>query len=185
MNQAFLLFSPVADNPTIVALVLDKRPLSTPPLKAERSMAMNGSRILTGGLVAGVVMNIMDFISNGVLFADRMKAESNAFKAGLGDQMAAMNGKQVTGYVIMDLVVGGILVWAYAAMRPRFGAGPKTAVMVALAFWIFGAIVAVNYMNMGIMSSGLWIQFAAFYFVSLLIAALAGGAVYKEEGTAG
>lgn len=169
---------------TIVALVLERRPLSS-PLKVERSMAMNGSRIIAGGIAAGIVMNIMDFISNGLLFGERMKAESNAFKPGLGDMMASMTGKTMAGYVIMDLVVGGILVWAYAAMRPRFGAGPKTAVMVALAFWIFGSIVASNYMTMGMMSSGLWLQFGLFYLVSLLVAALVGGAVYKEDAAAG
>jgi hypothetical protein len=148
-------------------------------------MAMNGSRIMAGGLAAGIVMNIMDFISNGVLFGERMKAESNAFKPGLGDMMATMTSKQMAGYVIMDLVVGGILVWTYAAMRPRFGPGPKTAVMTALAFWIFGSIVAAGYMSMGIMSSGLWLQFGLFYLVSLLVATLVGGAIYKEDGTAG
>jgi hypothetical protein len=145
-------------------------------------MAMNGSRILAGGLAAGIVMNVMDFLSNGVLFGEKMKAEANAFKPGLGDAMAMMGGKQIAGYVIMDLVVGGIIVWSYAAMRPRFGAGPKTAIMVALALWIFGSIVAAGYMTMGIMSSGLWFQFGFFYLFSLIIAALVGGAVYKEEG---
>lgn len=147
-------------------------------------MAMNGSRILAGGIAAGIVMNVMDYISNGVLFASRMRAESNAFKPGLGDAMSAMTGKQITGYVVMDLVVGGLLVWTYAAMRPRFGAGAKTAIMTALVFWIFGAITAVGYMQMGVMSSGLWLQFALFYLVSLIVSALVGGAVYKEDGTA-
>jgi hypothetical protein len=147
-------------------------------------MAMNGSRILAGGIAAGVVMNVMDYISNGVLFAARMKAESNAFKPGLGDTMSAMTGKQIAGYVVMDLVVGGLLVWTYAAMRPRFGAGAKTAIMTALVFWIFGAITAVGYMQMGVMSSGLWLQFALFYLVSLIVSSLVGGAVYKEDGTA-
>jgi len=148
-------------------------------------MAMNGSRILAGGLVAGIVMNVMDFIGNGMLFGERMKAESNAFKAGLGDMMAAPSSKMMAGYVIMDLVVGGLLVWTYAAMRPRFGAGPKTAVMTAFVFWIFAGIVAANYMTMGIMSSSLWLQFAVFYLVALLVSALVGGAIYKEDSAAG
>ena len=144
---------------------------------------MNGSRILAGGLVAGIALNVMDFISNGVLFADRMKAEANAFKPGLGDMMSAMDSKTITGYVIMDLVIGGLLVWTYAAMRPRFGPGPKTAIMTALAYWIFGSIVAVGFMSMGIMSRGLWLSYALFYLVSLLVASLVGGAIYKEDGT--
>jgi hypothetical protein len=147
-------------------------------------MAMNGSRILAGGVAAGIVMNVMDYLSNGVLFAAQMKADANAFKPGLGDMTAAMTGKQIAGYVVMDLVVGGLLVWTYAAMRPRFGAGAKTAIMTALVFWIFGSIVAVGYMQMGVMSSGLWWKFGLFYLVSLIVASLVGGAVYKEDGTA-
>lgn len=147
-------------------------------------MAMNGSRILAGGIAAGIVMNVMDYLSNGVLFAAQMKAESNAFKPGLGDAMAAMTGKQIAGYVVMDLVVGGLLVWTYAAMRPRFGAGAKTAIMTALVFWIFGSIVAVGYMQSGMMSTGLWFKFGLMYLVSLIIASLVGGALYKEDGTA-
>jgi hypothetical protein len=145
-------------------------------------MAMNGSRILAGGLVAGIVMNVMDYLSNAVVFGERMKAEANTFKSGMGDAMAAMTSKQMMGHVIMDLVIGGILVWTYAAMRPRFGPGPKTAVMTALAFWIFGSIVASGYMEMGMMSSGLWLQYGLFWLVSLLVAALVGGALYKEDG---
>lgn len=148
-------------------------------------MAMNAGKIVAGGIASGIVMNIMDFIGNGVLFGDRLKADANALKPGLGDMMGSMGGKQLAGYVIMDFVIGGLLVWTYAAMRPRFGPGPKAAVMVAIAYWIFGSIVAVNYMASGMMSSGLWLQFGFFYLVSLLVASLVGGAVYKEDSAAG
>ncbi|MEO8575963.1 MAG: hypothetical protein ABI556_04650, partial [Gemmatimonadales bacterium] len=144
-------------------------------------MAINNSKVLVGGLAAGVVMNLMDYVSNGIVFADRMRAESNAFKPGLGDMMAQMDSKSIAGYVIMDLVIGGLLVWTYAAMRPRFGPGMKTAVYVALAYWIFGSIVAVGYMQMGAMSRGLWLSFGAMYLVSLVIASTVGAWLYKED----
>ena len=148
-------------------------------------MAINNSKVLAGGLAAGIVMNVMDYLRNGMLFAERMKAESNAFKPGLGDMMSQMDGKTIAGYVIMDLIVGGILVWTYAAMRPRFGPGAKTAVYVALAFWIFGSIVAVGYMQMGVMSRGLWLSFGAFYLFSLIVASIVGAWIYKEDGVPG
>lgn len=148
-------------------------------------MAINNSKVLAGGVAAGVVMNVMDYISNGVVFAERMKAESNAFKPGLGDMMAQMDGKSIAGYVIMDFIIGGLLVWTYAAMRPRFGPGVKTAVYTALAFWIFGSIVAVGYMQMGVMSSGLWLSFGAMYLVTLILASIAGAFVYKEDSMPG
>lgn len=147
-------------------------------------MAINTQKVVVGGLVAGVVLNIIDFLSNGVVFADRMKAESNAFKAGLGDQMAAMDGGTIAKYVIMDFVVGLLLVWTYAAIRPRFGPGARTAVYVAIVFWIFGAIVASGFMQMGVMSSGLWWQYGLVWLVNLLLATLAGGMVYKEDSAA-
>ena len=148
-------------------------------------MAINNSKVLVGGLAAGVVMIVMDYIANGVVFAERMKAESNAFKPGLGDMMSQMDGGTMAGYFIMDLIIGGLLVWTYAAMRPRFGPGMKTAVYVALAFWIFGSIVAVGYMQMGIMSRGLWLSFGAMYLVSLIIASIVGAWLYKEDGVPG
>ena len=144
-------------------------------------MAMNAGKILAGTVAGGIVMNIIDFISNGFLLADRMKSDANAFKPGLGDAMAAMSGTQIAGYVIMDFIVAGLLAWTYAAMRPRFGPGAKTAIMAALVLWIFGMIVSVNYMSMGIMSKGLWVTFSVIYLVALVITALVAGAIYKED----
>lgn len=145
-------------------------------------MAMNTSKVITGGLAAGLVLNVLDFIVNKYIVGARMAAEANVFKAGLGDAMMAMGGKQIAGYVIMDFVVGLLLTYTYAAMRPRFGAGAKTAVITALVFWIFGSIVAVNYMAMGIMSSGLWLTFGIIWFICLLVAAMVGGKLYSEDG---
>jgi len=129
-------------------------------------------------------MNVVDYLANGVIFAEQMTAEANAFKPGLGDMLAQMDGKALTGLIIMDFIVGGLLVWVYAAMRPRFGPGIKTAVYTALVFWIFGAIMTSGYMHIGMMSTGLWMSFGVVYLVALLLASIAGAWVYKED-TAG
>jgi hypothetical protein len=147
-------------------------------------MAINTKRIIIGGLAAGLVLNILDFVMNGVIFADRMKTEANAFKAGLGDTMAAMDSKTIAGYVIMDFVIGMLVAYLYAAMRPRFGAGAKTSIIAALILWVFGTIVSAGFLNMGIMSSGLWLSFGVAYLVSLVITALVAGALYSEDSTA-
>lgn len=144
-------------------------------------MAINTKKVVIGGLAAGVAMNVIDWLSNGVILKDRMAADANAFKPGLGDMMAQMGGGQVAGYVIMDFVIGMLLVWTYAAMRPRFGPGPRTASYVALVFWTFGLIVTMGYMVMGIMSSGLWWTFAFIYLVALMVSSMVGAAVYTEE----
>jgi hypothetical protein len=146
-------------------------------------MAINNQKVLIGGFAAGIVMNVMDYIGNVVLFGERMRAESNAFKPGLGDMMAQMEGGTLAGYVIMDFVIGGLLVWTYAAMRPRFGPGAKTAIYVAIVFWIFGSILTSGFMNMGLMSRGLWLSFGVFYLVALILASVVGAWLYKEDTT--
>lgn len=144
-------------------------------------MAINNRKVLIGGFAAGVVLNIIDYLSNGVIFAERMRADANAFKPGLGDMMAQMTGGTIAGYVIMDFVIGGILVWTYAAMRPRFGPGVKTAVYVGLLFWLFGLILTMGYMQMGIMSSGLWWRYAIVWLVNLVLAVVVGAWLYTED----
>ena len=50
-------------------------------------MAINTQKVLLGGIAAGVVMNVIDFVSNTYILGARMKAESDAFKPGMSDQM--------------------------------------------------------------------------------------------------
>lgn len=142
---------------------------------------MNRQKVLIGGLAAGVVLNIIDYISNGVILADRMRADANAFKPGFGDQMAAMSGGQIASYVFFDFIVGLLLVWTYAAIRPRFGPGAKTAMYVALLFFVFGMILTFGYKETGMMSSGLWWTYSLIWLVNLLLASIVGGRVYSED----
>lgn len=146
-------------------------------------MAINTGKVVTSGLVAGVVMTIIDFILNSFVVGDQVKAAANAFKPGLGDQMMAMDGKTMATYIIMDLVIGLLLAYTYAAMRPRFGAGAKTAIVGAFVLWVFGTIVWYNYLMIGMMSTGLWLTLAVSYLVGLTISSLVAGALYREDGS--
>ena len=142
-------------------------------------MAINTSKVLVGGFVAGVVMNAIDFVVNGYLLAARMKAETDAFKPGLSDQM--MQGKAIVGYIVMDFILAFALVWTYAAIRPRFGPGIRTASYAALLFWILTMIFMSGYMHMGMMSMGLWSTFAVIGLVNYLVSAWAGAKFYTED----
>ena len=147
-------------------------------------MAINTSKVVTGGIVAGVILTAIDMISNMFILGEQMKADANAFKPGLGDLMATPSATQILVFVVMNFVVGILLVLVYAGFRPRFGPGPKTAAYVALIFFAFGLILTSNYMAMGIMSKNLWITYAAIWLVNLIIATMAGAKVYSEN-TAG
>lgn len=145
-------------------------------------MAINTKKVLIGGIAAGVVLNVIDFVANTYILGARMKAASDAFKPGLADQM--MQGSAIASYVVMDFVLGIALVWTYAAIRPRFGPGMRTATYAAVLFWILGGIFNLGYLHMGMMSSGLWLAFAFVALVNFLLAAWAGARFYSEDSMA-
>lgn len=145
-------------------------------------MAINTQKVLIGGIVAGVVMNIIDFVSNMFIVGARMKAEADAFKPGMSDQMNQSS--TMVSYIVMDLVLGILLVWTYAAIRPRFGPGMKTATYVAVLFWILAGIFLSGYLHMGMMSSGLWWTFAFIGLANFWVSAWVGARLYSEDSAA-
>jgi len=145
-------------------------------------MAINTKKVLIGGFVAGVVMNVIDWVVNGFILGARMKAESDAFKPGMADQM--MSGSMVGSYIVMDFILGFALIWTYAAIRPRFGPGIKTASYAAVLFWILAGVFLSGYLHMGMMSMGLWMAFALFGLVNFLLSAWAGAKFYTEDSAA-
>ncbi len=145
-------------------------------------MAINTQKWVVGGVVTGIVMNVIDFLVNKFVFGARYVAELNAFKAGLGD--TAMAGNAVWVYVVFDLIIGLALIWTYAAMRPRFGPGFKTLAYAAILFWVLFSIAYYGYMQMGMMSSGLWWQFGLVGLINLLISGAIGARLYSEDAVA-
>jgi hypothetical protein len=144
-------------------------------------MAINTNKVLIGGLAAGVVMNVIDFVVYKFILGARMMAESEAFKPGISGAM--MTTSSMVSNIVMDLVLGILLVWTYAAIRPRFGPGFKTAVYAAVLFWVLAGIFLSGYLHMGMMSTGLWMQFAFFGLVNFLLSAWVGARLYSEDAT--
>src|SRR5438876_1347903 len=93
---------------------------------------INWGRVVLGGLLAGVVLNVVDYVFYGVM----MKQDLAAAMQGLGKQPGAMD-SLVPLFVALDFVTGIGLLWVYAAIRPRFGPGAKTAVIAGVAVWFF------------------------------------------------
>ena len=96
---------------------------------------INLQKVIIGGLIAGVVLNVVDTVLYGVVLKDQMAAAMTAMN------LPAMSNAQIPWYVFLDFVVGVFLVWLYAAMRPRFGAGPGTAAKVGVAGWFAGVLL--------------------------------------------
>src|SRR2546423_13164616 len=93
---------------------------------------INWGRVVLGGLLAGVVLNIVDYLTYGVW----LKADMAAAMTGLGKSPAAMD-SAIPLWVALDFVSGIGLLWVYAAIRPRVGAGVETGGGAGLAGWVF------------------------------------------------
>lgn len=141
-------------------------------------MAMNTRKVIVGGLVSGVLLNIGDVVINGVVLADDMAGI--ATRLGL-DPAAMMTMAAAVPWIVVDFVLGLALVFTYAAMRPRFGPGPKTAVISALVLGVAISAVVGGFSSMGLMSmSALARGFLASQ-INMTIATVAGAALYSES----
>ena len=143
-------------------------------------MAVNASRVLAGGLAAGVVSNVLGFVFFGLLLGPRIEAERVAEAPALAGR--GMSGGAIAGQVIGSFIIGILLAWLYAAMRPRFGAGPKTAVYAALVVWVCGLRFYLDWLLVGMMSPTTYVLAALAALVEVVAAAWVAGMLYKEEG---
>jgi len=139
---------------------------------------MNWNRIILGGLLAAVVMMVLAILNTVMLQRPWLDPALES----LGVQTHA-EGWRFIGAVGILCLVGGIMsVWLYAAIRPRYGPGPKTAAMVGFAMWIITSAVDWFWAYAGFVPSrGLTIPILA-YLPILIVVAISGAWLYKEDG---
>ena len=140
--------------------------------------AINTGRMIGGGLLAGLIINVVEFIMNMFVIAGDWKE----VYASMG--LAEPGGAAIGGYVVLAFILGLLIAWVYAAIRPRFGAGPGTAFKAGVAVWVGACFFpGVGWALMGGLPINLVIITLAYAFVEVVLGALAAGAVY-HEGTA-
>ena len=141
---------------------------------------INTRRVILGGLLAGVVLNIVDSIAYGVVLA----ADFEAAMRDLG--RGPITGSQITWFVIVDFLYGILLVYLYAGIRPRFGPGPRTAVIAGLLVWVGASLLhGLAGIPMGLMPTRLAVIGMVIALVAFPVATVVGAWPYKEgEGSA-
>ena len=139
--------------------------------------SINYARVILGGLVAGLIMNVIDGVTNGVLLADKWAAQTNMLNPGLIAKTATTS---MIGWIVLDFVLGVLIVWLYAAIRPRYGAGPGTAMRAGVMGWLMTHAVFTSYVFNGLYSWKLSAAASAAALIGAVAGAYAGGALYKE-----
>jgi hypothetical protein len=140
---------------------------------------MNFSRILLGGLVAGLIMNGSEAALHAGILGDETALLYERF--GIGIPGTAAN---LILLILTTFVLGLVAVWLYAAMRPRYGAGPRTALLAGATVWLLSHLWSGVYLGAGY--SGIitpklaWIP-VAWGLLEAPLATMAGAAFYKES----
>lgn len=135
---------------------------------------INFRRVLAGGLVAGAIMIAGELIVHGGLLGDRWVAALEP----LNIEISPLAGFT---WSLGAFMAGIVALWIYAAIRPRFGAGPTTALKAATAIWV----VVYLYPCIGMMGTppfprGLIAIAAVWGFVEVTLAVMVGAWLYRE-----
>ncbi len=136
---------------------------------------INFGRVLLGGIVAGVILNLGEMALNGKILATQM---TDFFKrCGFPEPGTYF----FIIAIAITFVLGIVIVLGYAAIRPRFGPGPKTAIIAGLFAW-FGVIVYGQMigLGLGVEPGNVFAITVGWELVEYLLAAFAGAALYKE-----
>jgi hypothetical protein len=139
---------------------------------------INACRVLLGGLLAGVVINISEWFWYGVVL---MKDMQDAMAAAMKNPVN-MGGSFVAVMVLWGFLIGILAVWLYAAVRPRFGAGAKTAVRAGLMMWLLAYVqVTISFAPMGLFPAWLMLVGLPISLLEIVVATWLGAWLYKEE----
>ena len=129
-----------------------------------------------GGLLAGLIINIGEFILNEPILG----AELEEVMAGMNREPPGTGAIMI--FVMMGFAIGILAVWLYAAIRPRFGPGAKTAACAGLTVWALGWLVPnISFMAMDFFPMNLLVIATVWSLVEVTLATVAGAWLYTES----
>ena len=141
---------------------------------------INWTRIILGGLLAGVVINISEALVNGLWLADSWAAAMR--NLGRSPNLGALSN---VIFILWGFLIALFAMWLYATIRPRFGPGPRTAIIAAIATWVPGSLlsmmapIAMHLFPRRLLAIGI-----VEALVELIVGVLLGAWLYKEKGPA-
>jgi hypothetical protein len=136
---------------------------------------INLGRVIAGGVVAGVVINVFEYVLNAIVMAPEW---SSILKSLMLPEFSAQG---IIWFNIAGFATGIAAVWTYAAIRPRFGAGPKTAAIAGLLIWVTAFVLAdAKPVAAGMLPLHPIVVMLAVEIVAVVAATLAGAWLYQE-----
>jgi hypothetical protein len=139
-------------------------------------MTINLGRVILGGVVAGIVMDGYEAVMNGMI----MRPQWAAIMESLNRPHYAPS--QIILFNAVGLATGLAAIWTYAAIRPRFGSGPRTALIAAALTWFTAKAIVLAYpLISGIYPLQPMAIMLAAQVPEIAIGTLAGAWLYRED----
>ncbi len=127
---------------------------------------INWGRVVLGGLLAGAVIFALELLYDIV-----STGQWEVARKAVG---------QILAYVL-TFGVGIAAIWLYAAARPRFGPGPKTAALTGSAYWVIGYVLpSLAWGSMVQVPRRMLVLTLLWTLPEIVTATLVGAWVYKE-----
>jgi hypothetical protein len=136
---------------------------------------INLGRVVLGGLLAGLVIDVSEYVLSEVVLGQQMDAAMQRLN------LPPVGGGAIGVFVVLGFALGIAAVWLYAAIRSRFGAGPRTALCAGAAVWFFAYFYpSVGMGVLGFFSAGMLTLAVIWGLMELLVATVAGAWLYQE-----
>ena len=110
---------------------------------------INIFRVLLAGLLASIAFIIIEFIVEGIASLAFGFNEAELAKQYFPDIILSGTRYQIVNIIYL-ISTCTLAVWLYAVFLPKFGSGPKTAVIAGLVVIALIVLFLVNQVNMGI-----------------------------------
>jgi hypothetical protein len=144
---------------------------------------INWRRVILGGLLAGMVVDVVEFFLNGVVLSKDWEAAILALGRPpiVGIQIAVFF---LWSFVLWGLLIGISVIWLYAAIRPRYGGGPKAALRVGWFVWSLGYLLpSVTPFLLSLFPRRIFAIGLTVGLVEVFLATLLGAWLYREPDT--
>ena len=135
---------------------------------------INWGRVFLGGLVCGVVWGALEAPLLPLVGRDLLAAlpKGNAPSVDQPGLLAFLSA--------VFFVMGIWTMWLYAAIRPRYGPGPKTAAIAGLGVWVMVTAMDIVWALFGVVPPAVLVGPVIAALPVIIVAAMVGAWLYKE-----
>jgi len=141
---------------------------------------INLVKVIVGGFVAGLVINIGQTIVHVFLLAQQSAALTEALN------LPEPTGGQIGMFWVIGFVIGLVMIFVYAGFRPRCGPGVGTALAAGFVTFLLAELIpSVFNISSGLFTFGAYLPFLISTLVILMVASVAGAVLYTEDDAGG